>query len=414
MQLFISHSSKDNALALAVEAELKKMRGVGTLLDRSGLEPASAWRRELHMWMARCNSALVLITEGVLAEPRWVLKEAIILGWRRDLEGDAFKLFWALGPGVTRKRANEAGFNLAQLDDTQRLATSAAEGQHEALVNEMLPLLPAKAGVTAFDRLAGSVARLLRVADPQGVNIPMLISELGIDTPAAWGPDRIAQLADLVARALLVGRDEGFAVDRIVGQLSGWDAERSRQLAHLLAPRWVEADAAATLRALAPPKPAPGAAPQPAAVPAAAIAGQYVPDYTTEMFVRRAFELDDTGWVLAEAVECDSTDLFGTLRVEICQSVRQRRLLSGSDDRIVAKLRTSRIPYFVPLTVLPPADTLKLLHAEFPRVLFVAPPAEPQAAVQDGVHEVQPPPDPVAEDREYAAWQGAMAAITNR
>src|SRR5687768_1951168 len=100
VRIFISHSSDDSALATALADRLKALPDVAVDVDVSGLVVGQPWQRQLHEWMARCGAAIVLLTPAVLARPQWVLKEAIILGWRLDLD-PTFHLYFAYAPGTT-------------------------------------------------------------------------------------------------------------------------------------------------------------------------------------------------------------------------------------------------------------------------------------------------------------------------
>jgi hypothetical protein len=126
VRIFISHSSDDATLADALAVRLGQLPHVQVLIDTSGLEVGRPWQRQLHEWMARCGAGIVLLTPAVLARPKWVLKEAIILGWRLDLE-PKFSLLFAVSPHVTRDQFTAVGGN-TRLPSDQKSRTERGPG----------------------------------------------------------------------------------------------------------------------------------------------------------------------------------------------------------------------------------------------------------------------------------------------
>ena len=87
-RVFISHSTKEEFS----EQVLKAIKTVlepdfHLLLDRDVLPPGEEWRHELHTWLGWCHAAVILFSPEALVSS-WVLKEATILTWRRDLDKD--------------------------------------------------------------------------------------------------------------------------------------------------------------------------------------------------------------------------------------------------------------------------------------------------------------------------------------
>lgn len=401
--LFLSHSSGDNTLALAVAQRLKARRH-GVLLDLSGLQAGQTWRRELHLWLARCQAGLLLLTQAVLDKPDWVLKEAIVLGFRKDTEQDGFGFFWALGPGVTRQQFLDRGFSLAQLGDVQRLATPARLDAVDALVDELIAQLPPAPAETPFARLSRVVSDLLQAARQPGITCPKLAAHLGVPLPGAYGPDKVARLADGVAESILVSRDAGLQIHRLMQVLELWTGDDRRRLAELLAPHWVDPAAAAGLVAVA------ERLDDPARAAAVGIRGQRVQQYTAQVYLQRAY---GQPVVLADAVEGDSPDLFNNIRTEICEYMRTAQYVKGrlSDDRVVQELRTWPEPVFVPLYGLPDDTTLQQLRKEFPRVVFIAGPAvDAEGAMlplpaSPLLQVLEPDPPGAVEQRESDDWR---------
>jgi hypothetical protein len=257
LRIFISHSSDDSPLASALSDRLSQLPGIGAQVDVSGLEPGRPWRRQLHVWMARCGAGLVLLTPAVLRRPEWVLKECIILGWRLDLE-PKFSLFFALAPGVTREQFDTCGFRLAQLTETQFLPGNLADLAHvDALVEALRTRLPQAPPPAPYDELARELKTLLRMADSGGATYGDIASHLGVEGPANWGPDQRDKLAEAIAQAIVQGRNQSFAIDELLNRIGAWSAENKKKLVNLLVPYWVEPDTAAELLHRAPPTPPP-------------------------------------------------------------------------------------------------------------------------------------------------------------
>jgi len=101
LKLFISHSSRlddvphkytdDDAnwrLLRETCDGLKARYGdaIHILVDRDGLIPGDDWNRELNLWLAECQAAIILVSKRALEKSDWVAKEAAILTWRRVLD----------------------------------------------------------------------------------------------------------------------------------------------------------------------------------------------------------------------------------------------------------------------------------------------------------------------------------------
>ena len=84
-QLFVSHSSKDNALALQVRERLADLGYESVFLDvapNDGLVPGAAWRDQLFTNLDRCQ-ALVLIGTPDSSASRWCHSELALARWLR-------------------------------------------------------------------------------------------------------------------------------------------------------------------------------------------------------------------------------------------------------------------------------------------------------------------------------------------
>jgi hypothetical protein len=409
LRIFISHSSDDSALASDLCNRLSQLPGIRPLVDVSGLEAGKPWRRQLHVWMARCSAGVVLLTPAVLGRPEWVLKECIILGWRLDLD-PKFSLFFALAQGVTREQFDQCGFRLAQLSDTQFLPGALADlAELDALVEAVRTRLPQAPSPTPYDELTRELKSLLRMADSGGATYGDIASHLGVETPLDWGPAQLDRLAGAIAETIVQGRDQSFAIDELLDRIRAWSKENKDKLVDLLVPYWIEPDMAGELvrRAPAIPPPEP-VVPGPGAV---TIKGAHVSGFTAEMTVRRAYGSRLSKWRFVEAVALGS-DLFEDIYRELCEHAKDRGWVSSKKpDKVVEELRKSVAPVFVPLDVLPDPETLRRLCDEFPRMLFLAP-RPPNRAGPAG-DELLPDPPPQREQAEYQAWQLAKNAIEN-
>ncbi|MFJ9018944.1 TIR domain-containing protein [Streptomyces sp. NPDC102259] len=133
MSTFISHSSakaeedQRNADSMRREliARLEPDREV--LVDEKRLLPGAEWRQELFLWMARCDSAVILIhREGLTAT--WLKREANNLFWRSQL-GARLTLVPVLLRGVTPSDLRRS--ELSHLADLQCVLQGESEGCEE-------------------------------------------------------------------------------------------------------------------------------------------------------------------------------------------------------------------------------------------------------------------------------------------
>lgn len=410
LRIFISHGSADAGLATALAGALKATPGVDDVfVDTEGLRSGRYWQNQLHRAMAQCNCAIVLVTRGVLHKSDWVLKEGIVFGWRLDLEPD-FSLHYVLAPDVAVKEVRDCGFDIAGFTDVQRVVEPLASlNTLPALVDVLRRRFPAAPQPTPFDKLSADLSDLLRAADRSGSGLARLAAHYAMQAVVAdVEPHR--KLADALATRLVSSPEQPFAVDKLVQMLKAWDKEDRLKLVNTLVPYWIDADASCSL-ALRAPLLGDEEKPHPDGLHAVTIAARKVAEFTAAMTVRRAFVLHSGRYRLAAAVGLGGGNMFKDLREELCEFAKQRRWSTSiRDDRVVADLRKSIAPIFVPLAVLPDEETLASLRREFPRAVFIAPDPD------DDHHpsrRLVPDPDTTREAQEFRAWELAINAIDN-
>lgn len=212
--LFLSHSSLDNDRASALNQALKAGGLVETTFDVQNLRHGEEWRPQLYRWMARCQGGVLLLTEQVMAQPHWVLQEAIFLRARAMLEGPAFRLFVLIDAAVPAHPNWSTLFAPLALDALQ----------HTRLLDPAQPLTAAAAAVetgmqalTAFaDDHQGRLAELIfdRLDPFFAERAAAQDIATGLEIDDAWwqgivGPEHA--LRSLVARRLAAGDLRGFA-----------------------------------------------------------------------------------------------------------------------------------------------------------------------------------------------------------
>src|SRR5687767_1351822 len=169
--IFVSHSSKDNALAEQVcralrgdsvgqsgcepAVDYQKLQNYDVLVDVDTLQAGKPWPRQLHEWMARCHAAVLLLTTSAAKSP-WVLKEATILAWRRSLDTN-FLFFTARVDDAKDADLTAAGFDPLMLGEIQRLTSSDATGMAAEIRQA---LRKAAAAQTPYDSLCSALEDL--------------------------------------------------------------------------------------------------------------------------------------------------------------------------------------------------------------------------------------------------------------
>jgi hypothetical protein len=360
-RIFISHSShtdEDRNFVRRLRESLTN-KGYEVLLDLSELQAADDWNKELHEWLAACHAGIVLLTPHSIERP-WVLKEATILTWRRSLDTQHFKLFPALFDGVTDAMLEKAKFAPLVIKSLQAVAGKTPE----AIANEVAQIIGDPVEVeTPLDQLAKVLADLLVPPNAGQSTAEKLARKLGVDE-IGWVPNSPPELSRILLIAgRLVRENLGTYSDVYELMKDLLEAMPSisvaRKVLALVAPYWVSTDAAVRLCEVA-------ARHERWAI---AMNGSYLPKFTIEMYLLRAFPLRGQIYELKLAGGGSEN-----MVQEIIEEVYAALERLWGEDRATARelLDTHPDPLFV---ALPEAvsDTAALaqLQTEFPHLTFI-------------------------------------------
>ena len=413
MWIFISHSTaKDDAAGrqrlLDVEAALKQAAagptGHDVLLDFERLEAGFNWRTQLDEWMATCHAAVLMLTPKALESP-WVLKEATILA-HRAARDKKFLLFPALLDGLTRPQLVEnKRFSPLYLEAIQRIGGTQPADIADAVLGQLTAL--GSVPVTPFDSLVTALAVQLKGADDdqlEGICSAITGKPIAFQT----SDKRHVRCAHEVARAIVTGsRGQYDSLGKLISALitAGLSKDAARTVLNLAAPLWVDSEAASPLADVAERNRT--AKPDPlgqATSWATAINGDYVPNFTAGMYLRRAY-LPETSTTFVNLHGGESERRLDDLTARLRDAVRTSPLLQNvSDAKVDAFLDRRTNPYFVLLPPpFPDRELLDALQLRYPRVTFIAQ-IEAERLATDGLGErVVPLRPPVDLDRELSA-----------
>jgi hypothetical protein len=277
-RVFISHSCKDSeaggtedahraavlAYARNVRARVVSKLDAGEFevwLDQLGLAPGDQWRAKLHRWLGSCNAAIVLLDEESVRS-KWLLKEATVLAWRRDIGAPVTIVPALLGAfraeDIAASPLSEIGLDWSQ---AARVSSSELSDENaEALATRIVASVQSVAAApvrTDMERWIAAVHGILRRVEPD----PYLLDaaeQLGI-TQDDWvdaGDDDATLAATLAHHLLYAPLDQ--TLDALEALRDG--VESFRTLVDLVRPVWVDVQAGQCLNAYV------GAAPPPIVV----------------------------------------------------------------------------------------------------------------------------------------------------
>ncbi|HEX7153097.1 MAG TPA: toll/interleukin-1 receptor domain-containing protein [Thermoanaerobaculia bacterium] len=167
--VFISHSAKTTK-ALELLAKLEeglKDRNWDVFVDRSRIAGGANWRNQIHTALAVCDAAVILFSEAAYRDSEWVLKEATIFSWRRELDllqareqapdDPPFAVVPVLFPEVTQLMLSQKPYDAIRLGELKPVHSNDAnivETVHRALgpQRERSPLQRIEDGIAGFFR----------------------------------------------------------------------------------------------------------------------------------------------------------------------------------------------------------------------------------------------------------------------
>ncbi len=213
LRLFVSHSSRlddvphkytdgdANWRLLRETCDGLKARytdSIQILVDRDGLVAGADWNRELNLWLAECQAAIILVSKRALERSDWVAKEAAILGWRKALDPN-FILIPVTIEGESTAAELAQGF-FGSLDMGRIQSVHAIERKAATIVEEIATRLGKKETLavhcaqTPLDRLQGGIALLLAESATEA-SLEAAATALGCPTtdPRASNRDRFAE-----------------------------------------------------------------------------------------------------------------------------------------------------------------------------------------------------------------------------
>ena len=305
LRIFISHSSGDDATLVSAVADALRDEGYDVLLDRSNIDTGDLWREKVHAFLADCHAAVILFSERAITST-WVLKEATVLSWRLTQE-DEFKLAPILLSKVnaaTLKKGAYAPLDLGEIQHAK--STDAAEIAR------------------IVRRVVGNPDPFLTPLDRVRIAVTDLLANVGVGTlevacadhfgAVSWKPgeDRRRTFADLLSRKILrAAREIPRAAMEVLGSL-GLGPEEAVRILEILAPLWVEPDAACVISEVANRR---GDARD------LVLNGNYLPDFTALMYVGRAYP-HATWWVLVAVDDGDAGDFTAHVVSRVRAGVR--------------------------------------------------------------------------------------------
>lgn len=398
-RVFVSHSSHTPGARDWLETFVSDLdQGedrVEVLVDKDLITGGDHWRRVINAMLVECDAAVVLITPDAL-ESSWVLKEATILRFRHD-QDPGFPLLPVASQDVGRAELkNNRLWDPVDLPELQFLPGDDAAQTAAAIKTTLVPLA-AQHRLTPFDLLTAAIAAKLTKAAPATPFLQQALDELNEPIPSHLG-DKHQCLAYAIARWIL--RQPPPALARVAKTLTwlgqGFPAEDAHEILKLVAPMWVDLDAASWfVRANW----------QHSDFRDVAIACRH-PELTLSQFVDRAYMPVKSPFfrLLNNVTGGEQSD-------DIARELRQvvRPVLPGdrplADAEIDEKLSRIGVRLYIALQLPDDQQVVTALQTRFPRITFVffAAPEEypPQGGppLAAGIRWVLPAIDPDLEDK---------------
>ncbi len=295
-RVFISHRNGEPEVRELIDELSRSLTGDGfdVMVDFERLQPGAMWCDDIYTWLGVCHAAVALISPAALApDSVWVPRECSILCWRRSLE-KGFKLLPVLLPGVTPDALRaDLRYRDLSLHQQQVILHEDPGSTCSAVRQALAPLAAAK---TRLEELAELVEVQLDGIRPEALEDALPLCRVPrAALPGFGGPAR--RLALALLQAPLV--DALKALEHLAPRSSRPAAVR--EILELIAPGWVDLDAARWISHCTLERPS-----RPAAVLNARSR------FAARMYVRRA---SSTPPVTAPRVVC-VTGVHGELMVE--------------------------------------------------------------------------------------------------
>ena len=356
--IFISHSSAadadQEALLAAIRADLGPDFEI--LLDQDLLQAGDEWRHELYTWMALCAGAVIILSDGVLARPKWVRQELTILYWRRSLDPD-FIVVPVLLPGL--KLSDFDDLLEQALHKEIQMASGGNPAGISAQIRQALEPLRAKEPNPVARRIREIAGKLSRLTTQECQAAALKLD----DHPLPWASHTTAQ-EGLARRMVHADFEKVCEVLIELGRRIGGD--EACDILDWLFTYWVSPEAAATI-------------PQVAVGQYRAVALNCTNASTGELYVRRAYcsypSVPIQALITNDAAELPVEEIEKQLRDFFRQQDPKKS--KGANDKLMQRyLETmgaeiKRQPIFVILDrpVLP--ENLVELQNRYPRFTFV-------------------------------------------
>jgi hypothetical protein len=367
-RLFISHSSPE-APALTRLTELNAQLsdlGYEVLLDRTFIRSGDEWRNRIHVMLAGCQAAIILLDAAALASP-WVLKESTILSWRKDLEGEEFYLHPVRFRGITEDDLKTRQYSPLLLTEVQHIIADNDVGMIAAAVNNVIPTH--SEAPTLLDLIVSDMAAQIEHLTVSDLTLENICRKREPGLPFTPGESRRRRFASVLARRLLETGPE--CVSAAVGLFDefgpGAEKEIIGRLAGLIAPLWVDSEAAALLRV---------AAGRKSDIRDLAIfcsRPAFYSDFVARDYIRRALLRSSLFWEIY-VDDGHAGDVAQYVAGRIRDAARKLRRYKGlKDSEIDEGLNDhgSKDPIFAVLPSVVDDEALTTLREMFPRVTFV-------------------------------------------
>ena len=243
LRVFVSHSSHTPDALARLEALVEGLSEgegrVDVLFDKEQITQGARWREVIHAMLAECDAAIILVTPDAL-QSSWVLKEATILRWRHDRD-PKFELFVSANVDMAELKKNRL-WDPIDLPEIQFAASDNAVMTAASMKKKLAPLA-AQLQPAPLDLLADEIVGLLGKASPK--YLQSALNSLNEHVPFEVN-DQHQRLAYAIARWIL--RQPPPALERMATTLTllgkAFPAADARQIIDIVAPMWVELDAA--------------------------------------------------------------------------------------------------------------------------------------------------------------------------